>query len=195
MVLDVLLDLPLPLTYCQDIVARWLVFASRVRGLRVPRALTAQLSQSWATGMEKRLLGVMRHSRVKPSNSPERRRKDFGEVFINGYINWFLWLVVFLTGHSQQHIGEDHRARSSNLSGRASSQTNVYHDTFGYQDNSRGFDTLSVDSSDSMETSISACSPDNVSRWGRFFHYSFITQNQINVNMELSFFFKVTIIQ
>lgn len=69
-----------------------------------------------------------------------------------------------LTGQSQQHISEDHRTRSSNLSGRASSQTNVYLDTFGYQDNSRAFDTLSVDSSDSMETSISACSPDNVSR-------------------------------
>ncbi|XP_057179049.1 pleckstrin homology-like domain family B member 2 isoform X3 [Triplophysa rosa] len=66
-------------------------------------------------------------------------------------------------GHSQQHISEDHRTRSSNLSGRASSQTNVYLDTFGYQDNSRAFDTLSVDSSDSVETSISACSPDNVS--------------------------------
>ncbi|KAA0704605.1 Pleckstrin -like proteiny-like domain family B member 2 [Triplophysa tibetana] len=70
-----------------------------------------------------------------------------------------------LSGHSQQYISEDHRTRSSNLSGRASSQTNVYLDTFGYQDNSRAFDTLSVDSSDSMETSISACSPDNVSRF------------------------------
>ncbi|XP_065114419.1 pleckstrin homology-like domain family B member 2 isoform X8 [Paramisgurnus dabryanus] len=66
-------------------------------------------------------------------------------------------------GHSQQHIGEDHRTRSDNLSGRASSQTNVYLDSFGYQDNGRTFDTLSVDSSDSMDTSISACSPDNVS--------------------------------
>ncbi|XP_016129694.1 pleckstrin homology-like domain family B member 2 isoform X3 [Sinocyclocheilus grahami] len=66
-------------------------------------------------------------------------------------------------GHSQQHIGEEHRTRLSDLSGHASSQTNVYLDSFGYQDNGRAFDTLSVDSSDSMETSISACSPDNVS--------------------------------
>uniref|UniRef100_A0A8C1I7Z4 Pleckstrin homology-like domain, family B, member 2b n=1 Tax=Cyprinus carpio TaxID=7962 RepID=A0A8C1I7Z4_CYPCA len=65
--------------------------------------------------------------------------------------------------HSQQHIGEEHRMRLSDLGGRASSQTNVYLDSFGYQDNGRAFDTLSVDSSDSMETSISACSPDNVS--------------------------------
>lgn len=46
---------------------------------------------------------------------------------------------------------------------RAASQTNVYLDTFGYRDN-QAFDTMSVDSTDSVETSISACSPDNVSR-------------------------------
>uniref|UniRef100_A0A8C1ZWT7 Pleckstrin homology-like domain family B member 1 n=1 Tax=Cyprinus carpio TaxID=7962 RepID=A0A8C1ZWT7_CYPCA len=68
-----------------------------------------------------------------------------------------------LKGHSQQHIGEEQRTRLSDLGGRSSSQTNVYLDSFGYQDNSRAFDTLSVDSSDSMETSISACSPDNFS--------------------------------
>uniref|UniRef100_A0A3Q3NIT1 Pleckstrin homology-like domain, family B, member 2b n=1 Tax=Mastacembelus armatus TaxID=205130 RepID=A0A3Q3NIT1_9TELE len=45
---------------------------------------------------------------------------------------------------------------------RASSQTNVYLDAFGYRDN-QAFDTMSVDSTDSIETSISACSPDNVS--------------------------------
>ncbi|XP_069573041.1 pleckstrin homology-like domain family B member 2 isoform X1 [Brachyistius frenatus] len=47
-------------------------------------------------------------------------------------------------------------------SSRAASQTNVYLDAFGYRDN-QAFDTMSVDSSDSIETSISACSPDNVS--------------------------------
>lgn len=46
---------------------------------------------------------------------------------------------------------------------RTASQTNVYLDAFGYRDN-QAFDTMSVDSSDSMETSISACSPDNISR-------------------------------
>ncbi|XDV47594.1 hypothetical protein PO909_017184 [Leuciscus waleckii] len=66
-------------------------------------------------------------------------------------------------GHSQQHLGEEHRTRLSDIGGRASSQNNVYLDSFGYQDNGRAFDTLSMDSSDSMETSISACSPDNVS--------------------------------
>ncbi|GAA6111572.1 pleckstrin homology-like domain family B member 1 isoform X1, partial [Tachysurus ichikawai] len=64
--------------------------------------------------------------------------------------------------HSQQLVGEDHRSRLAELGGRAASQSNVYLDSMGYRDN--GFDTFSVDSSDSMETSISACSPDNVSR-------------------------------
>ncbi|XP_034428417.1 pleckstrin homology-like domain family B member 2 isoform X6 [Hippoglossus hippoglossus] len=45
---------------------------------------------------------------------------------------------------------------------RAASQTNVYLDAFGYRDN-QAFDTMSMDSTDSIETSISACSPDNVS--------------------------------
>lgn len=53
---------------------------------------------------------------------------------------------------------------SGQPSSRAASQTNVYLDAFGYRDN-QAFDTMSVDSSDSIETSISACSPDNVSRW------------------------------
>ncbi|XP_024135792.1 pleckstrin homology-like domain family B member 1 isoform X2 [Oryzias melastigma] len=51
---------------------------------------------------------------------------------------------------------------SGQPSSRAASQTNVYLDAFGYRDN-QAFDTMSVDSSDSLETSISACSPDNVS--------------------------------
>lgn len=53
--------------------------------------------------------------------------------------------------------------RAGQPGSRAASQTNVYLDTFGYRDN-QAFDTMSVDSSDSIETSISACSPDNVSR-------------------------------
>ncbi|KAB5533301.1 hypothetical protein PHYPO_G00130190 [Pangasianodon hypophthalmus] len=65
------------------------------------------------------------------------------------------------SGHSQQLVGEDHRSRLTELGGRAASQSNVYLDSMGYRDN--GFDTFSMDSSDSMETSISACSPDNVS--------------------------------
>ncbi|XP_072546057.1 pleckstrin homology-like domain family B member 2 isoform X3 [Salminus brasiliensis] len=64
-------------------------------------------------------------------------------------------------GYSQQLVGDEHRSRLNELSGRTASQTNVYLDTHSY--NGHAFDTLSVDSSDSMETSISACSPDNIS--------------------------------
>lgn len=57
---------------------------------------------------------------------------------------------------------ESRRLHKGQSSSRAASQTNVYLDSFGYRDN-QAFDTMSVDSSDSIETSISACSPDNVS--------------------------------
>nr|XP_023652222.1 pleckstrin homology-like domain family B member 2 isoform X3 [Paramormyrops kingsleyae] len=46
------------------------------------------------------------------------------------------------------------------LSARVASQSSV---CLPYGDDAHAYDTLSVDSSDSMETSISACSPDNVS--------------------------------
>ncbi|XP_071026430.1 pleckstrin homology-like domain family B member 2 isoform X5 [Oncorhynchus clarkii lewisi] len=55
------------------------------------------------------------------------------------------------------------RLHKGQPSSRAASQSNVYLDTYGYCDNGQAYDTMSVDSSDSMETSISACSPDNVS--------------------------------
>uniref|UniRef100_A0A3Q1BV03 PH domain-containing protein n=1 Tax=Amphiprion ocellaris TaxID=80972 RepID=A0A3Q1BV03_AMPOC len=57
---------------------------------------------------------------------------------------------------------ESRRLHKGQPSSRAASQTNIYLDAFGYRDN-QAFDTMSVDSSDSIETSISACSPDNVS--------------------------------
>ncbi|XP_068199867.1 pleckstrin homology-like domain family B member 2 isoform X2 [Antennarius striatus] len=57
---------------------------------------------------------------------------------------------------------ESRRLHKGQNGSRAASQTNVYLDTFGYRDN-QPFDTMSVDSTDSIETSISACSPDNVS--------------------------------
>ncbi|XP_061521842.1 pleckstrin homology-like domain family B member 1 isoform X3 [Phycodurus eques] len=57
---------------------------------------------------------------------------------------------------------ESRRLQKGQPSSRASSQTNVYLNTFDYRDN-QAFDTMSVDSADSIETSISACSPDNIS--------------------------------
>ncbi|XP_077410792.1 pleckstrin homology-like domain family B member 1 isoform X2 [Vanacampus margaritifer] len=57
---------------------------------------------------------------------------------------------------------ESGRLQKGQPSSRASSQTNVYLNGFEYRDN-QAFDTMSVDSTDSIETSISACSPDNIS--------------------------------
>ncbi|XP_061613979.1 pleckstrin homology-like domain family B member 1 isoform X2 [Phyllopteryx taeniolatus] len=57
---------------------------------------------------------------------------------------------------------ESRRLQKGQPSSRASSQTNVYLNAFDYRDN-QAFDTMSVDSTDSIETSISACSPDNIS--------------------------------
>ncbi|KAK7881332.1 hypothetical protein WMY93_029741 [Mugilogobius chulae] len=56
---------------------------------------------------------------------------------------------------------EARRLHKGQPGSRTTSQTNVYLDGFGYRD--QAFDTMSVDSTDSIETSISACSPDNVS--------------------------------
>ncbi|KAF7665969.1 hypothetical protein LDENG_00125170 [Lucifuga dentata] len=57
---------------------------------------------------------------------------------------------------------ESRRLQRGPSSSRAASQTNIYLDAFGYRDN-QAFDTMSVDSTDSIDTSVSACSPDNVS--------------------------------
>ncbi|XP_071193925.1 pleckstrin homology-like domain family B member 2 isoform X7 [Salvelinus alpinus] len=65
-------------------------------------------------------------------------------------------------GHSHLYVSED-RQRLVDLCSRTVSESNVFLDSFHYADNGHAFDTLSVDSSDSMETSISACSPDNIS--------------------------------
>uniref|UniRef100_A0A3P8YXS0 PH domain-containing protein n=1 Tax=Esox lucius TaxID=8010 RepID=A0A3P8YXS0_ESOLU len=65
-------------------------------------------------------------------------------------------------GHSQLYMSED-RQRLVDLCNRTFSESNVFLEPFHYTDNGQAFDTLSVDSSDSMETSISACSPDNIS--------------------------------
>ncbi|XP_076876425.1 pleckstrin homology-like domain family B member 2 isoform X2 [Brachyhypopomus gauderio] len=46
---------------------------------------------------------------------------------------------------------------------RTVSESNVYQDPFHYLDDGVNVDTMSVESSDSLETSVSACSPDNIS--------------------------------
>ncbi|XP_036074893.1 pleckstrin homology-like domain family B member 2 isoform X14 [Rousettus aegyptiacus] len=71
-----------------------------------------------------------------------------------------------LRGYNHQQMSEGQRQKSSEFYNRTASESNVYLNSFRYPDHSykdQAFDTLSLDSSDSMETSISACSPDNIS--------------------------------
>uniref|UniRef100_A0A8D0L233 Pleckstrin homology like domain family B member 2 n=1 Tax=Sphenodon punctatus TaxID=8508 RepID=A0A8D0L233_SPHPU len=69
-------------------------------------------------------------------------------------------------GYNHQHMCEEQRQKSPEFYSRTASESNVYLNSFHYPEHSykdHAFDTLSLDSSDSMETSISACSPDNIS--------------------------------
>uniref|UniRef100_A0A7M4EUD1 Pleckstrin homology like domain family B member 2 n=1 Tax=Crocodylus porosus TaxID=8502 RepID=A0A7M4EUD1_CROPO len=71
-----------------------------------------------------------------------------------------------IKGYNHQHICEEQRQKSPEFYSRTASESNVYLNSFHYPDHTykdHAFDTLSLDSSDSMETSISACSPDNIS--------------------------------
>ncbi|XP_074890198.1 pleckstrin homology-like domain family B member 2 isoform X3 [Buteo buteo] len=71
-----------------------------------------------------------------------------------------------MKGYNHQRICENQRQKSPEFYSRTASESNVYFNSFHYPDRSykdHAFDTLSLDSSDSMETSISACSPDNIS--------------------------------
>ncbi|KAK3521941.1 hypothetical protein QTP70_020055, partial [Hemibagrus guttatus] len=64
----------------------------------------------------------------------------------------------------------DSRQRQSEINSRTMSESNFYLSTFHHMGNSANFDTISVESSDSLETSISACSPDNISSSASIFN-------------------------
>ncbi|XP_031725065.1 pleckstrin homology-like domain family B member 2 isoform X3 [Anarrhichthys ocellatus] len=66
------------------------------------------------------------------------------------------------TGNSNSHMNED-RQRRSDFCSRMISEPSVFLDSFTYLDHSQTSDTVSVHSSDSLETSFSACTPDNIS--------------------------------
>lgn len=66
------------------------------------------------------------------------------------------------TGNSHT-LMNDERQRQSDFCSRMVSEPSMFLDSFSYPDNSQASDTVSVDSSDSLETSFSACSPDNIS--------------------------------
>ncbi|XP_058268076.1 pleckstrin homology-like domain family B member 2 isoform X6 [Hemibagrus wyckioides] len=64
----------------------------------------------------------------------------------------------------------DSRWRQSEINSRTMSESNFCLSTFHHMDNSANFDTISMESSDSLETSISACSPDNISSSASIFN-------------------------
>ncbi|XP_003971330.2 pleckstrin homology-like domain family B member 2 [Takifugu rubripes] len=64
---------------------------------------------------------------------------------------------------SNSHGLSEEQQRRSDFCSRMASEPNVFLDSFSYPDNSQASDTISVESSDSLETSFSACSPDNIS--------------------------------
>ncbi|KAK7926096.1 hypothetical protein WMY93_008406 [Mugilogobius chulae] len=69
-----------------------------------------------------------------------------------------------LQKNNNNHIQmSDDRQRRSDFCSRMVSDPSVFLDSFSFADNSQTSDTVSVDSSDSLETSFSACSPDNIS--------------------------------
>ncbi|XP_040126324.1 pleckstrin homology-like domain family B member 2 isoform X16 [Ictidomys tridecemlineatus] len=95
---------------------------------------------------------VLPHSLATMTKDSESRR------MLRGRIN-------SLAGYNHQQMSEGQRQKSE-FYNRTASESNVYLNSFHYPDHSykdQAFDTLSLDSSDSMETSISACSPDNIS--------------------------------
>ncbi|CAL9685565.1 unnamed protein product [Knipowitschia caucasica] len=65
--------------------------------------------------------------------------------------------------NNNQFQMNDERQRRSDFCSRLVSEPSVFLDSFSFADNSQTSDTVSVDSSDSLETSFSACSPDNIS--------------------------------
>ncbi|KAM5153449.1 pleckstrin homology-like domain family B member 2 isoform 10-T10 [Callospermophilus lateralis] len=107
---------------------------------------------------------VLPHSLATMTKDSESRR------MLRGRINSLAGAVSnskssSVKGYNHQQMSEGQRQKSE-FYNRTASESNVYLNSFHYPDHSykdQAFDTLSLDSSDSMETSISACSPDNIS--------------------------------
>ncbi|XP_043305001.1 pleckstrin homology-like domain family B member 2 isoform X4 [Cervus canadensis] len=113
---------------------------------------------------------VLPHSLATMTKDSESRRMLRGKSK-KGRMNFSAGAVSnskssSIKGYNHQQMSEGQRQKSSEFYNRTASESNVYLNSFHYPDHSykdQAFDTLSLDSSDSMETSISACSPDNVS--------------------------------
>ncbi|XP_040340408.1 pleckstrin homology-like domain family B member 2 isoform X14 [Herpailurus yagouaroundi] len=108
---------------------------------------------------------VLPHSLATMTKDSESRR------MLRGRMNFSAGAISnskssSIKGYNHQQMSEGQRQKSSEFYNRTASESNVYLNSFHYPDHSykdQAFDTLSLDSSDSMETSISACSPDNIS--------------------------------
>ncbi|XP_016006220.1 pleckstrin homology-like domain family B member 2 isoform X11 [Rousettus aegyptiacus] len=127
-------------------------FSSATMGRSTAPKAHLPLGQSNSCG------SVLPHSLATMTKDSESRRMLRGKSK-KGRMN-------FSAGYNHQQMSEGQRQKSSEFYNRTASESNVYLNSFRYPDHSykdQAFDTLSLDSSDSMETSISACSPDNIS--------------------------------
>ncbi|XP_036603453.1 pleckstrin homology-like domain family B member 2 isoform X4 [Trichosurus vulpecula] len=127
-------------------------FSSATMGRSITPKGHLPLGQSNSCG------SVLPHSLATMSKDSESRRMHKGKSK-KGRVN-------FSAGYNHQQMNEGQRQKSSDFYNRTASESNVYLNNFQYPDHSykdHAFDTLSMDSSDSMETSLSACSPDNIS--------------------------------
>ncbi|XP_026514759.1 pleckstrin homology-like domain family B member 2 isoform X5 [Terrapene carolina triunguis] len=132
-------------------------FSSATLGRNVTPKGHLPLGQSNSCG------SVLPHCLATITKESESRRMHKGKSK-KGAINHSKGTSI--KGYNHQHICEEQRQKSPEFYSRTASESNVYLNSFHYPDHSYkdyAFDTLSLDSSDSMETSISACSPDNIS--------------------------------
>ncbi|CAK7311694.1 Pleckstrin homology-like domain family B member 2 [Vulpes lagopus] len=121
-------------------------FSSATMGRSTTPKAHLPLGQSNSCG------SVLPHSLATMTKDSDSRR------MLRGRMN-------FSAGYNHHQMSEGQRQKSE-FYNRTASESNVYLNSFHYPDHSykdQAFDTLSLDSSDSMETSISACSPDNIS--------------------------------
>ncbi|XP_036304302.2 pleckstrin homology-like domain family B member 2 isoform X2 [Pipistrellus kuhlii] len=122
-------------------------FSSATMGRSTAPKAHLPLGQSNSCG------SVLPHSLATMTKDSESRRMLRGRMNLSA-------------GYNHQQMSEGQRQKSSEFYNRTASESNVYLNSFHYPDHGykdQAFDTLSLDSSDSMETSISACSPDNIS--------------------------------
>ncbi|XP_053076801.1 pleckstrin homology-like domain family B member 2 isoform X1 [Acinonyx jubatus] len=134
-------------------------FSSATMGRSTTPKAHLPLGQSNSCG------SVLPHSLATMTKDSESRR------MLRGRMNFSAGAISnskssSIKGYNHQQMSEGQRQKSSEFYNRTASESNVYLNSFHYPDHSykdQAFDTLSLDSSDSMETSISACSPDNIS--------------------------------